>query len=145
MHTGKNIKLWRKYRGIKLTALGSTVSLSQQYLSQLEQQKEIPAKYLITICGYLGVSPVAIMESNPKQIQAAIINDLLTMQDSHHGEQIAAIRRVKGLTQTQLGKRLGISKQAISKMEALQYIEEKRLKRIYLKLGINPFQPGTNY
>lgn len=46
------------------------------------------------------------------------------------GQKIEQIRKLMGISQTELGKRLGISKQAVSKMERSEKISRNTLDRI---------------
>lgn len=48
----------------------------------------------------------------------------------HKGRKIERVRKLKGFTQTDLGKKLGISKQAISKLEQTENISNEKLKEI---------------
>ena len=52
------------------------------------------------------------------------------------GKKIERIRRLRGLTQEDLGEGLGISKQAVSKLEQSESIDEIRLKQIADVLGV---------
>ena len=52
------------------------------------------------------------------------------------GRKIERIRRLRGLTQTELGTALGITKQAVSKMEQTEKIEDEKLKTIAGALGV---------
>ena len=54
----------------------------------------------------------------------------------HMGRKIERIRRLRGLTQTELGTALGITKQAVSKMEQTEKIEDEKLKTIAGALGV---------
>ncbi|RNL88510.1 XRE family transcriptional regulator [Sinomicrobium pectinilyticum] len=57
----------------------------------------------------------------------------------HIGRKIERVRSLRGMTQAQLGERLGgISKQAVSKMEQTESIDDKRLKEIADALGVLP-------
>lgn len=55
---------------------------------------------------------------------------------SHIGRKIERIRRLRGMTQTDLGDLLGITKQAVSKMEQSEKIEDDRIKRVADALGV---------
>jgi transcriptional regulator with XRE-family HTH domain len=55
---------------------------------------------------------------------------------THIGRKIARVRDLRGLNQTELGKLLGMTKQAISKMEQTEKINDKRLKEIAEALGV---------
>lgn len=54
----------------------------------------------------------------------------------HMGRKIERIRRLRGITQTELGETLGITKQAVSKMEQTEKIEGEKLKTIANALGV---------
>jgi transcriptional regulator with XRE-family HTH domain len=54
----------------------------------------------------------------------------------HMGRKIERIRRLRGMTQTELGTALGITKQAISKMEQTEKFEDEKLKSIAGALGV---------
>ena len=45
----------------------------------------------------------------------------------HLGKKIERVRRLRGMTQTELGQLLGITKQAVSKMEQTEKIDDERL------------------
>ena len=54
----------------------------------------------------------------------------------HIGRKIERIRRLRGMTQTDLGNLLGITKQAISKMEQSEKLEDGKLKQVADALGV---------
>lgn len=54
----------------------------------------------------------------------------------HIGRKIERVRRLRGMTQTDLGDALGISKQAISKMEQTEQIDDERVKQVAEALGV---------
>ena len=54
----------------------------------------------------------------------------------HIGKKIERIRLLRGMTQTDLGEFLGITKQSVSKMERSQHIDEDKLKQVLAVLGI---------
>lgn len=53
------------------------------------------------------------------------------------GQKIEQIRKLMGISQTELGKRLAISKQAVSKMERTEKISRNRLDSIATVLDIS--------
>ena len=62
------------------------------------------------------------------------ITNTLTL---HKGRKIERVRKLRGLTQAQLGERLGgISKQAISKIEQSEEIDDIRLKEVAEALDV---------
>lgn len=54
----------------------------------------------------------------------------------HVGRKIERVRRLRGMTQTELGDALGITKQAVSKMEQLEKIEDEKMKQVADALGV---------
>ena len=55
---------------------------------------------------------------------------------SHVGRKIEKVRHLRGLTQAELGDLLGITKQAVSKMEQTEKMEDARLDEIASALGV---------
>lgn len=63
--------------------------------------------------------------------------DTLNYEPSQHiGRKIGAVRRLVGLSQTALGEKLGITKQAVSKLEQSEQVDDSRLKNIAEALGV---------
>jgi transcriptional regulator with XRE-family HTH domain len=54
----------------------------------------------------------------------------------HMGRKIERVRRLRGMTQTELGDALGISKQAVSKIEQTEQMDNDRIKQIAEALGV---------
>ncbi|MCI1682699.1 MAG: helix-turn-helix domain-containing protein [Bacteroides sp.] len=54
----------------------------------------------------------------------------------HIGRKIERIRRLRGMTQTDLGNLLGITKQAVSKIEQTEKMDDKKLKEVAGALGV---------
>lgn len=54
----------------------------------------------------------------------------------HLGKKIERIRLLRGMTQADLGELLGVSKQAISKMEQTEKIDNSRLRDVASALGV---------
>jgi|SRR5580704_15221669 transcriptional regulator with XRE-family HTH domain len=54
----------------------------------------------------------------------------------HMGRKIERVRRLRGMTQTELGTALGITKQAVSKMEQSEQIEDEKFKQTADALGV---------
>lgn len=54
----------------------------------------------------------------------------------HVGRKIERVRRLRGMTQTELGEALGITKQAVSKMEQTEQLDDERLKVVAEALGV---------
>jgi len=53
------------------------------------------------------------------------------------GRKIEAVRRFRGITLTGLGEALGISKQAVSKIERTEQMDDDRLNEVAKALGVN--------
>ena len=56
----------------------------------------------------------------------------------HIGRKIGRIRELRGIKQSVLASELGISQQAISQIEQSQTVEEDKLQKIALVLGVTP-------
>ena len=56
----------------------------------------------------------------------------------HIGRKISRIREIRGMKQETLASELGVSQQAVSKMEQSERIEEEVLQRVARALGVSP-------
>ena len=54
----------------------------------------------------------------------------------HIGRQIERTRKLRGITQTELGSYLNITKQAISKMEQSEKIEDEKIEQVAEAVGV---------
>lgn len=54
----------------------------------------------------------------------------------HMGRKIERVRRLRGMSQTELGEILGITKQAVSKIEQTEKFDSDRVKAIAEALGV---------
>jgi transcriptional regulator with XRE-family HTH domain len=54
----------------------------------------------------------------------------------HIGRKIERVRKLRGMTQEEVGTGLGITKQAVSKLEQSEFIEEERLEQVATVLGV---------
>lgn len=54
----------------------------------------------------------------------------------HLGRRVEQVRTLKGITQSQLGEHIGVTKQSVSKIERSESINEKRLIEICDVLGV---------
>ena len=59
-----------------------------------------------------------------------------SIRNNHLGRKIERVRRLRGMSQTELGELLGITKQAVSKMEQNENIDDERLEKIASALGV---------
>ncbi|RXJ45391.1 helix-turn-helix domain-containing protein [Gelidibacter gilvus] len=63
--------------------------------------------------------------------------DTITSSVSHHkGRKVEQIRKLRGWTQSELGDKLGVSKQAVSKIEQSINIGDEKLKEFAGALGV---------
>lgn len=70
VHQGLNVSKIRRYEDIKQEDLAEKLGVTQQFISQLEQQREIGRDYLVKIAAILKVTPEVIenMEETPISI-----------------------------------------------------------------------------
>lgn len=54
----------------------------------------------------------------------------------HIGRKIERVRRLRGMTQADLGDILGVTKQAVSKMEQTEQMDDERIKQVAEALGV---------
>ena len=59
-----------------------------------------------------------------------------TEQPQHIGRKIARIRELRGMKQEALAQELGISQQAISKIEQSEEVDKETLERVAKALGV---------
>jgi|SRR5690606_8885237 len=65
------------------------------------------------------------------------MNDIITNKIIHHrGRKIERVRKLRGWTQSDLADKLGVSKQAISKLEQAENITDEKLKEVAEALGV---------
>lgn len=62
---------------------------------------------------------------------------LLSEPSQHMGVKIGGARRLVGITQKDLAERLGITKQAVSKLEQTEKVDDDRLGKIADALGVS--------
>lgn len=58
--------------------------------------------------------------------------------ERHIGRKIEKIRQLHGMTQSELGQLLGVTKQAVSKMEKTERCKEEKLRKVAAALGVTP-------
>jgi transcriptional regulator with XRE-family HTH domain len=134
-HIGQNIRRVRVYFGIKQETLAIGLGISQQTVSKIEQQKKIEDDLLVKIAGVLGISPGIIKDFEKEEIIYSI-NDNKLDDNIIIGRKIEGVRRLLRISQTRLGNVLGVTKQAISKMERSKKIENDKIKQVANALGI---------
>ncbi|WP_345256650.1 helix-turn-helix transcriptional regulator [Flaviaesturariibacter amylovorans] len=57
---------------------------------------------------------------------------------NHIGRKIVRIRELRGMKQDALARLLGVSQQAVSRLEQSEMVDEERLKAIADALGVTP-------
>lgn len=57
--------------------------------------------------------------------------------NQHMGLKIGSVRRLIGITQQELAERLKITKQAISKLEQTENVDDERLSKVAIALGVS--------
>jgi transcriptional regulator with XRE-family HTH domain len=55
----------------------------------------------------------------------------------HMGLKVGSARRLVGITQKELAERLGVTKQAVSKLEQTEKIDDERLGKVADALGVS--------
>jgi transcriptional regulator with XRE-family HTH domain len=55
----------------------------------------------------------------------------------HVGVKIGSVRRLVGNTQLELAERLGVTKQAVSKLEQTERVDDERLAKVAVALGVS--------
>lgn len=57
--------------------------------------------------------------------------------NNHMGIKIGSARRLVGITQKDLADRMGVTKQAVSKLEQTENVDDERLGKVALALGVS--------
>src|ERR1700730_2043450 len=121
---GKNIRRARVYRGMKQQSLAIHLGISQQTISKIEQQVDIDEGLLGSISKELGFPADFIKKFDDEILLKQLFNHR-SAPTIHIGRKIEAIRRLRKITQTQLGNALGVTKQSVSKMEKTENIKDE--------------------
>ncbi|QGW29733.1 helix-turn-helix domain-containing protein [Phnomibacter ginsenosidimutans] len=74
IHQGRNVKRFREMLGIKQDVLASSLGLSQQAVSSLEQREQIDEKILVDVAAFLKV-PVEAIKSFDEEKAVNIISN----------------------------------------------------------------------
>ena len=61
----------------------------------------------------------------------------MTTETMHLGRKISRIRELKGMKQETLASVMGLSQQAISKLEQSEHVDEDRLEEVSKALGVS--------
>ena len=62
----------------------------------------------------------------------------MTTETMHIGRKISRIRELKGMKQETLAASMGVSQQAISKLEQSEHVDDDRLEEVSKALGVSP-------
>ena len=57
--------------------------------------------------------------------------------NQHVGLKIGSVRRLVGITQQELAERLKVTKQAVSKLEQTENVDDERLSKVAVALGVS--------
>ncbi|MBZ4190753.1 MULTISPECIES: helix-turn-helix domain-containing protein [Bacteroidota] len=57
--------------------------------------------------------------------------------NKHMGIKIGSARRLVGITQKDLADRMGVTKQAVSKLEQTENVDDERLEKVAIALGVS--------
>ncbi len=125
----------RQILSIKQQALARTLRISQQAVSKIEMQADVEYTLLNKIADAFGV-PVDVIKDFDKREIADLINNNTFSVNTSIGKKIEGVRRFVGTTQVELGKALGISKQAVSKMERSNKMNNDKIKQVAAVLGV---------
>jgi len=60
----------------------------------------------------------------------------MTLQKDHIGSKIVRLREIKGIKQETLARELGVSQQAVSKMEQGKEVDDEKLEKVARILGV---------
>lgn len=61
----------------------------------------------------------------------------MTTETMHLGRKISRIRELKGMKQETLASVMGVSQQAISKLEQSEHVDDDRLEEVSKALGVS--------
>jgi len=136
IHIGKNIQTIRHILGIKQEILAAKLKITQQTLSKIEARSKIEDKLLGKIADILEVS-MAVIKSFEKAKIIHQINKNTYNDTTNIGQKIEGVRRFLRVSQTELGSSLGITKQAVSKMERAKKMEDDKISQVANALGVS--------
>lgn len=75
VHQGLNVSKIRRYEDVKQEELAEKLGVTQQFISLLEQQREIGRDYLVKIAAILKVAPEVIENMEESPISVVIENN----------------------------------------------------------------------
>ena len=124
---GKNLNQSKKYESNITSEIDSKGILTAKTEDKIYMNGKEIYKYAVT----KTIENInELLEKSNETIENIKSNHL------HLGKKIERVRRLRGMTQTELGQLLGITKQAVSKMEQTEKIDDERLEKIASALGV---------
>ena len=88
VHQGLNVSKIRRYEDIKQEDLAEKLGVSQQFISQLEQQREIGRDYLVKIAAILKVAPEVIENMEETPVSVVIENNNFEYENGSNSNNI---------------------------------------------------------
>lgn len=88
VHQGFNVSKIRRYEGVKQDTLAEKLGVTQQYVSWLEQQREIGKDYLVKIAAILNVTPEIIENMEEVPFSVVIENNNFEYENGSYSNNI---------------------------------------------------------
>ena len=121
VHQGLNVSKIRRYEDIKQEDLAEKLGVSQQFISQLEQQREIGRDYLVKIAAILKVAPEVIENMEETPVSVVIENN------NFENGGIGYIGEVNELNQHPVEKIIELTKENTSLYERMMGNEKEKV------------------
>ena len=121
VHQGLNVSKIRRYEDIKQEDLAEKLGVSQQFISQLEQQREIGRDYLVKIAAILKVAPEVIENMEETPVSVVIENN------NFENGGIGYIGEVNELNQHPVEKIFELTKENTSLYERMLANEQEKV------------------
>ena len=121
VHQGLNVSKIRRYEDIKQEDLAEKLGVSQQFISQLEQQREIGRDYLVKIAAILKVAPEVIENMVETPVSVVIENN------NFENGGIGYIGEVNELNQHPVEKIIELTKENTSLYERMLANEKEKV------------------
>lgn len=121
VHQGLNVSKIRRYEDIKQEDLAEKLGVSQQFISQLEQQREIGRDYLVKIAAILRVAPEVIENMEETPVSVVIENN------NFENGGIGYIGEVNELNQHPVEKIIELTKENTSLYERMLANEKEKV------------------
>ena len=121
VHQGLNVSKIRRYEDIKQEDLAEKLGVSQQFISQLEQQREIGRDYLVKIAAILKVAPEVIENMEETPVSVVIENN------NFENGGIGYIGEVNELNQHPVEKLIELTRENTSLYERMLANEKEKV------------------